>query len=47
MGGIIFLNGSKKGSYILLKNDPNLDSLIVGTHEVKEINNHSPIINLN
>lgn len=47
IGGIILRKGSKKGSYNFPKNSPNLDSLILGTQEVKEIYNHSKIIYLN
>lgn len=36
IGGIIFLNGSKNGSYNLPSISPNLDSLILGTQDVKK-----------
>ncbi len=36
IGGIILRKGSKKGSYNFPKNSPNLDSLILGTQEVKK-----------
>ena len=36
IGGMIFLNGSKNGSYIFDKNWPNLFSLALGIHDIKK-----------